>query len=144
MKVKTEQEIEEIANKWAGYYQLTHRFSKEQARQFIIEFYTQAQQDILASSSKGFSQYVEGKLTIDGRIVVNRLDLHEQTWQAAKLSQAKEIEDRREEMIRLNTLLAKIANDCLIEAHKVEKLQKENEELKKVIESLKIIKEEEE
>ena len=57
---------------------------------------TEAQDHLLSQASEGFEEYID-YITSGRRLQVNRLDLHEQTWQAAKLSQAKEIEELKKE-----------------------------------------------
>ena len=129
MKLKNEQEIENLADSEHRHLNIARKVWT--FKDGYKSGYTQAQKDLLSQASEGFEEYID-YITSGRRLRVNRLDLHKQTWQAAKLSSAKEIENRREEMIRLNTLLGKTANDHLIEAHKVENLLKENEELRRM------------
>lgn len=124
MKLKTEQEVETLGYKIQGHPVTNHAF---------IQGYMQAQQDLLASASEGFEEYID-YMTSGGNYQVNRLDLHEQTWQAAKLSQAKEISDLREEINFLKAANAKLEEARVNHLEENENLQKENEELKKQVE----------
>jgi hypothetical protein len=73
---------------------------------------------LMSQGSEGFGAYRD-YLTSGGNFQVHRLDLHEQTWQAAKLSCAKELNEKDKEIQSLKYQLSEALT--------------ENEKLKEII-----------
>lgn len=132
MRVKNEQEVEELALTHISQFEADdyenvtqYAFHTIGEKDGFIRGYTQAQQDLLASASEGFDEYLASH---DQGILWreddngDEINLAERIWQASRLSMAKEFE-------RLPS--------CNSYHHdEMSRLQKENEELKKENEEL--------
>lgn len=102
MKLKTDIEIKALAKESAG-EPLPDKDLIAQWKCYVGGYekgYTQAQQDLLASTSEGFEEYID-YMTSGGNYQVNRLDLHEQTWQACSISHTKNMQEKDAEIERL-------------------------------------------
>ena len=131
MKIKNEQEIIELAQA------ASIDFHEYENHYFIIAFekaYTQAQQELLASASEGFEEWQESQIQrivgMDEATAENTLkDLvtPEGVWQAAILSQAKELKKIKDDW-------EEAATKNYSDKTTIEDLQKENKELRKDLE----------
>lgn len=97
MKLKNEQEIKALAKKYAQFCRDNgHSVNGIAEAYCVADFtkgYTQAQQDLLASASESFEEWVI-KRGIKGDWTT---EINKETWQAAILSQAKESEKLQKE-----------------------------------------------
>lgn len=126
MKLLTEKEIKENSLKR---FPVVIGQPTNDLRFGYIEGYTQAQQDLLASASSGFSEFWD-----DGRYLMSvnsysRDYVAERIWQTAKLSSAEEINFLKATNARLEE--ARVSH-----LKESERLQKENEELRSIIHEL--------
>lgn len=131
MKLKTEQEIREMAKAYSP--KSHHLFTSEDVQLGYEEGYERCYQDLLASASEGFEEWAE---SVRGEDALNpcfddwSINEVKEAWQAAKLSSAREIElikkdHKNEEDCWLITVESKY--------EKITELQKEIEELKKSV-----------
>ena len=123
MKLKTIKEIESLAVNHANFYTTPENHDWHGRYSSYKNSYIKAQEDLVASASESFEEWKAHNLSCHESARIH--DLCERSYQAAKLSQAKEIEKR----------------DAVILSQKKERqrtdaLWKENEELRKKIENL--------
>lgn len=59
------------------------------------------------AASEGFEQYLD-KISNNRLIQINRIDLHKQTWQAAKLSVQKEIAEKEKQLQEAKDLVREL------------------------------------
>ena len=121
MKLKTELEIKELATRYVATFWGVRKFAP--VDNTVDDFkagYTQAQQDLLSSASEGFEEWKAHNLSCHESARIH--DLCERSYQAAKLSQAKEIEELKEEIRFLKASNARLDEARICHLEEKEKL----------------------